>query len=313
MSADLNDNQSMSSPGSPLPLSQSLWQSVASVSHQLRYIETSTGARTRIIEAGAGPSLLLLHGTGGHLEVFLRNVGSFADDFHVVAMDLLGHGLTDFPDDEQPFDWRTVGEHVLATMDALGIDSAAIVGEALGAQVAQWLAVNHPARVDSLVLCCACILPEEDADDPSLMHSQAAFQELTARVLKDPGSVELMRERMSWLHLGREQVDEEMLELRMRFWTRKGFTDAHKRLLGSLRTARHDSRTSVSQTELQQIRIRTLIVWTEQNPLFSLDSALRLAEYLPNAQCEVFLESAMWPQFDEAAKFNALVKSWLRA
>lgn len=313
MNAKLEGNLSLSAPASTGQISESLWQNVADVPHRLGYVETSAGARTRIIEAGAGPCLLFLHGTGGHLEVFLRNVGVLAESHRVVAMDLLGHGQTDLPDDVGPFDWRTIAEHVLSTMDALGIEAATLVGEALGAQVAQWLAVNHPARVQALVLCCACILPPEDTDDQSLLKSQAAFHELTARTLEAPGSIELMRERMAWLHLRADQVDVEMLGLRMRFWSRPGFTSAHKRLLGSLRTARQDLRTSVSRVHVQQLEVPTLIIWTKQNPLFAIDSAVRLAEYLPNARFEVFTESAMWPQFDEAEKFNSLIRSWLSA
>lgn len=311
MSANTNDDMALRSSGCARPFGESLWQSVAGLPHQLRYVETSLGVRTRIIEAGDGPHLLFLHGTGAHLEVFLRNIGLFAERFHVVALDLLGHGCTDLPQDDSPFDWRAVAEHVLSLMDTLGIESAAIVGEALGAQVAQWLAVQYPARVQRVVLCGACILPAADADDISLVKSQAAFQELTARTLEDPGSIELMRERMSWLHLKREQVNHEMLHLRMGFWARPGFTSAHRKLLGSLRTARQDRRTSVSRAQLEQLDVPTLIIWTEQNPLFGVESALRLAEYLPDAQVEVFSNSAMWPQFDEADKFNALVESWL--
>ena len=313
MNAPLQSNASLSSTVATGRPSGTLWQSVAGVAHSLQDVVTSAGTRTRVIQAGAGPCLVFLHGTGGHLEVFFRNLGFLADSHHVVAMDLLGHGQTDLPDDVGPFDWRTIAEHVLATMDSLGIKSATLVGEALGAQAAQWLAVNHPARVEAIVLCCACILPPEDADGPLLGKSQAAFHELTARVLQDPGSIDLMRERMTWLHLRADQVDDEMLGLRMTFWNRPGFAEAQRRLLASLRTARHDPRTSVGQAQLRQLDIPTLIVWTQHNPLFGLDSATQLTKYLPNAQCEVFTDSAMWPQFDEADKFNALLKSWLAA
>ena len=47
---------------------------------------------TRIIEAGSGPALFLLHGTGGHAENYALNVAPLAEHFHVVAMDFLWHG-----------------------------------------------------------------------------------------------------------------------------------------------------------------------------------------------------------------------------
>lgn len=292
-------------------MSTSLWQELVAVPHCVRFVETAGGIRTRVLEAGEGRPLVLLHGTGGHLEVFLRNIDSLSRSFHVYAIDLLGHGMTDLPSEGEVFDWRSVSEHILATLDVLGIDSATVVGEALGAQAAQWLAVRAPERIDRAILCCACIPPAGDPDEKRNVESLALFQDLTRRVLADPTAIGLMRERMAWLHLSADQVNEEMLALRSRFWSRVGFVEAHRRLLGSLRTARNDSRTALSSEELQTLRAPVLIVWTEENPLQGLETAMRVAQLIPDAEVVTLSESAMWPQFDESDRFNDVILSWL--
>lgn len=289
----------------------SLWRTLADTPHEIRYVDAA-GRRTRVLRSGSGEPVLLLHGTGGHLEAYLRNIAELAGEFDVVAIDLLGHGCTQLPAAGE-FDWRSVAEHVAATMDALGIGSATWVGEALGAQAAQWAAAKLPDRVSRVVICCAGILPTEDPNEAATSDAQKAFQELTASALADPSAVDVMRERMRWLHLGDEHVDEELLELRMAFWCQTGFVEAQRRLLLSLRTARHDTRTRLTIADIKAVAVPALVLWSERNPLMPVDAAYRLAALLPDSRVELFAESAMWPQFDEAARFNGVLLDWLRA
>src|SRR5437868_1327123 len=55
---------------------------------EIRYYDAA-GVRTRALEAGSGPPLLLLHGTGGHAESWIRNVLPLSADFHVYAVDMV--------------------------------------------------------------------------------------------------------------------------------------------------------------------------------------------------------------------------------
>ena len=52
---------------SRLPEHISIWDELSDVDHELRHVDVR-GVRTRVLRAGAGPDLMLLHGTGGHLE-----------------------------------------------------------------------------------------------------------------------------------------------------------------------------------------------------------------------------------------------------
>ena len=81
----------------PIPDHVSIWSELADVDHELRHVDV-TGVRTRVLQAGSGPDLVLLHGTGGHLEAYARDIGGLARDFRVTAYDMVGHGWSDLPD-----------------------------------------------------------------------------------------------------------------------------------------------------------------------------------------------------------------------
>ena len=90
------------------------------------------GVETRALVAGEGDDVLFLHGTSGHLEAFSRNiVPHVRAGFRCHAIDMLGHGYTGKPDHDYEFPGYV--EHVLAYLDAKGIERAHLVVNHLAA------------------------------------------------------------------------------------------------------------------------------------------------------------------------------------
>lgn len=78
-----------------LPIMQSsIWNELQGVELKQTWYDAG-GIRTRVIEAGSGYPLFLLHGTGGHAEAYSRNIAAHAEHFRVIAYDMVGHGYTD--------------------------------------------------------------------------------------------------------------------------------------------------------------------------------------------------------------------------
>lgn len=126
-----------------------IWTDLAGTAFEVSYAPVN-GARTRVLRAGSGEPVVMLHGTSGHLEAFVRNVPAFAEHFEVHALDMLGHGYTDNPGGDLRIP-RYV-QHVLDYLDSRGIEKAHFVGESLGGWVAGRLAADRPERVGRLVL-----------------------------------------------------------------------------------------------------------------------------------------------------------------
>jgi pimeloyl-ACP methyl ester carboxylesterase len=72
--------------------------------------------------------------------------------FHVVTVDLLGHGRSDRPTDPMQYSMTAFGEQVVALLDHLGAEEAVIGGTSLGANVSLEVADIAPDRVRGLLL-----------------------------------------------------------------------------------------------------------------------------------------------------------------
>jgi magnesium chelatase accessory protein len=110
---------------------------------QIRYREYGQAAPDK-------PDLVLLHGFGNSLQSFRRLAPLLADDFHVVALDMPGFGLSSKPVDYDyrgPNQARTVG----AFIRELKLERVVIGGHSLGGAIALRVAINEPT-VHGLVL-----------------------------------------------------------------------------------------------------------------------------------------------------------------
>ncbi|OQQ35632.1 alpha/beta fold hydrolase [Prescottella equi] len=115
-----------------------------------REVVTDTGV-LRYHEAGDGPPLLLLHGSGigvSGWRNYRGNLDVFAEHFHCYVLEFPGFGISD-PVEGHPV--RTATESVPRFMDALGIEAAAIIGNSMGGVVGAQVAMQHPARVGKLI------------------------------------------------------------------------------------------------------------------------------------------------------------------
>jgi pimeloyl-ACP methyl ester carboxylesterase len=122
------------------------------------------GVLTAVLEGGAGPAVVLLHGPGGNATHWLRVVPDLVSSHHVVVPDLPGQGaseLTGGPlDADRVLAW--LGELIERTCATPPI----LVGHALGGAIAARFAIDHGERLRRLVLVDALGLsPFEPAPD----------------------------------------------------------------------------------------------------------------------------------------------------
>ena len=102
------------------------------------------------IEKGQGEPLILLHGNGENCDYFQNQIDEFSKRYHVYAIDTRGHGKT--PRGEKPFTIRQFAEDLLCFMDEYQIKKAHLLGFSDGGNIAMIFALQHPERVDRLIL-----------------------------------------------------------------------------------------------------------------------------------------------------------------
>ena len=98
------------------------------------------------------PTVMLLHGwTATAALNFSRLLVPLSEEYHVLAMDMRGHGRGIRP---RPFfRLEDCADDAIALADVLGIDQIIPVGYSMGGTVAQLIARREPSRVRGVVLC----------------------------------------------------------------------------------------------------------------------------------------------------------------
>ena len=112
---------------------------------------TVDGVSIHLRDEGSGPVLLLLNGHLGSLHMWDDWVPELARHFRVIRIDYPPYGLSG-PDPTNDYSTRRAVDLVLKLADILGIERFHIGGTSNGAMVALFFAVEHPSRVDKLVL-----------------------------------------------------------------------------------------------------------------------------------------------------------------
>ncbi len=106
---------------------------------------------------GKGENILVLHGWGANIDTIMPIVNLLKDHFKVYALDLPGFGKSDKP--EFPFNSQDYSRIVKKFMDLMEIKKATLIGHSFGGKVSIILAVNHPERVERLVLIDSAGIP----------------------------------------------------------------------------------------------------------------------------------------------------------
>lgn len=125
------------------------------------------GFRIRYLEAGAGPTLVCLHGAGGLR--LSRAHDLLAERHRVVLLEMPGFG--DSPVNERTESAAELARTVATAIERLGVERYHLWGHSFGGRIACWLAVQSPERIETLVLAApAALLPEPPptaAGDPA--------------------------------------------------------------------------------------------------------------------------------------------------
>ncbi|MEY8850093.1 alpha/beta fold hydrolase [Psychroserpens sp. XS_ASV72] len=97
-----------------------------------------------------GTTLLLLHGLGSTMLDWEFQIPAFSKDYHVVSVDLRGHGKSFKENIDYGVDVMVAD--VISLLDQLNINSVVPIGFSMGGAIAFQLAYSYPERVDKLVI-----------------------------------------------------------------------------------------------------------------------------------------------------------------
>ncbi len=152
--------------------------------------------------------LVFIHGLSSYLGFWEYQLPELSRDRRVLALDLPGFGASGRPD--APYTPPWYGDVVVDWMDAIGLDRAVLVGHSMGGQIALTVALEHPERVEALVLAAPAGFEtfkpgaarwmkdwwtEGRATEASEAELRATFETLVFN-RKDAGTERLLEERV---------------------------------------------------------------------------------------------------------------------
>jgi 3-oxoadipate enol-lactonase len=103
----------------------------------------------RVTGAPDAPPMVLLHALGEQNTSWAPVTAKFAERFRVFALDLRGHGHSDWPG---TYSFELMRDDVVAVLDELALDKVTLVGHSMGGTVAYLIAEEQPGRVQRLIV-----------------------------------------------------------------------------------------------------------------------------------------------------------------
>ncbi len=226
--------------------------------------------------SGSGPTLVWLHGLMGSIDrarAFGEGVEALAErGVRLVTYEARGHGESGYTENEADYTWSAHASDMLALMDALGIERAHIGGGSMGAGISVMLALDHPERVEKLVL----LAPPPLAD--TIDTAQQLFCGLASLIEA----------------VGREQAAEIVMQLPQFAELKDGDPKQHDLMREWLRTV-HPQATpfairgllngpALPLERFAEVRVPTLIVAHPDDPIHPVSTAEKLHEAIAGSK-----------------------------
>jgi 4,5:9,10-diseco-3-hydroxy-5,9,17-trioxoandrosta-1(10),2-diene-4-oate hydrolase len=256
-------------------------------------------------EGNLGTPVILIHGLGGYVESWRRNILPLSSQHRVFAVDLPGFGQSDRLRDGA-YNLQTYVQFISEFLEALGLERAHIVGHSLGGCISLQFTFTYPEMVDRLVLVSSGGLGREMT--PLL---RLACLPVLGEILTGPSRMgsRLFLEAIvnDKALIGDEdvQIDYELSKL-------PGMQQA---LLMTLRTlgsvfGQKPSFYEPILEKLATITQPTLVIWGRQDSIVPVSHA-DVARRIPNSQVQILERCSHYPQFEHPQEFNQLLQEFL--
>jgi pimeloyl-ACP methyl ester carboxylesterase len=269
-----------------------------------RYVQID-GVNTRYWALGEkGSSVLLLHGQGGAIDYWYKNVFSLAQHHRVYALDWVGSGKSDKPKTTYTID--DISQFIIRFMDTIGLSHTTLIAGSVGGAIALKIALAFPERVDKLGLIGLGGLGKEVAF-PARLTSLPIVGELLNH--PSPRAAKFMMQQCvydsapylsEFMDLVLRNMSSDILQFQTRTFRTMGNIFGIR--LDFLRTLRD---------RLSEIQSPTLIIWGKQDRAFPIGHAEVAVNGIPNAKLQIFDRCGHLPYLEYANEFNRAVLEFL--
>ncbi|CAN5646582.1 alpha/beta fold hydrolase [soil metagenome] len=269
-----------------------------------RYVETGSW-KLHYNEAGEGPPVILLHGSGPGAtgwSNFAPNIAVLAETFRVIAVDAPGWGRSDAATSDE-YDHPAA---VLELMDALGIEQAALVGNSMGGMTAITFAARYPERITHLItmgpgsfFSVPAMFGPGDGPSEGLKILQEGYRNPTPEVMKRLVEVMTFSPEHATDALAQQRADN---------------ASSRPDHLANFLTSFVDKGPVPTVATPEQIRgivTKALLIHGRDDRVVHFEHSLRLVAMIPDSRLVLLNRCGHWAQLEHAEEFNRLVRSFV--
>ena len=251
-------------------------------------------------DAGEGEPVVLLHGIPTWSFLYQEVIPLLAEERRVLVPDLLGYGYSDRRD---RFDRsvRAQAAMILRFLDALGIERATIVGHDIGGAVALILVLEHPDRVERLVLSNIVAYDSWPSSSMVSLGDPFAWRDRTPAEL-----AEFVAEDLAAGFADQERKEDFERDIVAPYSDEEGKTSLIRNA-SSLNTNH-----TMELVDLhEKITVPTLVLWGALDAWQPVSDGERLAQEIPNASLKRIEEAAHWVQQEAPEAFAREILDFL--
>jgi pimeloyl-ACP methyl ester carboxylesterase len=270
----------------------------------------SSGIQIHLYDTGeaANPPVLLLHGLGDEADTWRHVLPLIADQHRVIAPDLPGFGRSEKSKRKHSIPFFAAA--LLELLDPLSIRRVVLVGHSMGAIIAQTIALEHPERVERLVLISGSLVSKDTPLNLGLLLflTPVLGEGTYNRLRKDPHAASRTREPNYPRRADRHQGARDFLYQRVneRVWSdgqRQGFLSSLRSLAAWIPAAQKNL-----PARLSGWQIPTLVLWGENDRVSPVENARALVALLPSARLVVVPEAGHNLQQEKAGVVAEAIK-----
>ncbi len=256
------------------------------------------GQKLHYLEAGSGPTVILLHGLGGEVSNWALTVPALAKQFHVFAIDQIGFGQSDKP--LMNYRIGTMVDFLNGFYKQAGIGKATLVGNSLGGWIAAAFTIAYPDKVEKLVLVDAAGYSPARTGAPKVTREQLA--PLNAATLAE------LKQVMSLVFYNKALLTDAFIETAFAAKLKRGDGYTIEQFVQMV--LRGDD---FLDGKTKAIKVPTLVVWGREDGLTPLAIGEAYAQDIAGAEKVVLDKCGHVPQIECAAAFNTALLKFLNA
>lgn len=267
--------------------------------YESRYLRAG-GMQTHYVESGSGSPVVLIHGGGPGADGY-GNWHSclplLAQNFRVIAMDMLGFGRTDKPDPETfVYSQDARVAHLAAFVEALDQGPVTLIGNSMGGLTSLGVSIQRPELVHRLILM-----------GPAAIRATIPQQLLP--LLNYDGTREGMIRVIRALTNEGYVMDESLLEYRVRLSNDPAARAAHA---AGMRWIKERQGLYLEEEIIRRARTPTLVVGGKHDPIVTPAHIFRLLELIENSRGYLMPWCGHWVMMEYPEEFCDVCTQFIR-